>query len=53
MCFVRLVEMVTERYAHEDIMIAGTTIPCDELVLAVIGSANRDANYFDNPDFLA
>ena len=44
--------MATERYAREDITIAGTTIPRGELVLAVIGSANRDANYFDNPDSL-
>ena len=50
--FVCPVEMATERYAREDITIAGTTIPRGELVLAVIGSANRDANYFDNPDTL-
>jgi cytochrome P450 len=50
--FVCPVEMATERYACEDITIAGTTIPRGELVLAVIGSANRDANYFDNPDSL-
>ena len=50
--FVCPVEMATERYAREDITIAGTTIPRGELVLAVIGSANRDANYFDNPDIL-
>jgi len=50
--FVCPVEMATERYAREDITIAGTTIPRGELVLAVIGSANRDPNYFDNPDFL-
>ncbi len=50
--FVCPVEMATERYAREDITIAGTTIPRGELVLAVIGSANRDANYFDNPDCL-
>ena len=50
--FVCPVEMATERYAREDIMIAGTTIPRGELVLAVIGSANRDANYFYNPDSL-
>ena len=46
------VEMATERYAREDITIAGTTIPRGELVMAVIGSANRDPNYFDNPDAL-
>jgi len=50
--FVCPVEMATERYAREDITIAGTTIPRGELVLAVIGSANRDADYFDNPDSL-
>jgi len=50
--FVCPVEMATERYAREDITIAGTTIQRGELVLAVIGSANRDANYFDNPDSL-
>src|SRR5207249_11592170 len=50
--FVCPVEMATERYAREDITIAETTIPRGELVMAVIGSANRDANYFDNPDAL-
>ncbi len=50
--FVCPAEMATERYAREDITIAGTTIPRGELVLAVIASANRDANYFDNPDAL-
>ena len=44
--------MATERYAREDITIAETTIPRGELVMAVIGSANRDVNYFDNPDAL-
>ncbi|GCE09458.1 cytochrome P450 family protein [Dictyobacter aurantiacus] len=50
--FVCPVEMATERYAREDIEIAGTTIPRGELVLAVIGSANRDASHFENPDAL-
>ncbi len=50
--FVCPVEMATERYARADITIAGTTIPRGELVLAVIGSANRDAAYFDQPDEL-
>jgi cytochrome P450 len=48
--FVCPAETATERYARENITIAGTTIPRGELVLAVVGSANRDANYFDNPD---
>src|SRR5947209_5777630 len=50
--FVCPVEMATERYAREDITIAGTTIPHGELVMAVIGSANRDAKHFDDPDAL-
>src|SRR2546421_2242779 len=50
--FVCPVEMATERYTREEITIAQTPIPRGELVLAVIGSANRDANYFDNPDSL-
>jgi cytochrome P450 PksS len=50
--FVCPVEMATERYAREDSTIAETIIPRGELVMAVIGSANRDANYFDNPDAL-
>jgi cytochrome P450 len=50
--FVCPVEMATERYAREAITIAETTIPRGELVMAVIGSANRDPNYFDNPDSL-
>ena len=50
--FVCPAEMATERYARADIMVAGTLIPRGELVLAVIGSANRDPNYFDEPDRL-
>ncbi len=50
--FVCPVEMATERYAREDITIAGMTIPRGELVLAVIGSANRDAAHFVDPEAL-
>jgi len=50
--FVCPVETASERYAREDITLAGTTIPRGELVLAAIGSANRDSDYFDNPDVL-
>ncbi len=50
--FVCPVEMATERYARDEVTIAGTTIPRGELVLAVIASANRDANYFADPDVL-
>jgi cytochrome P450 len=46
------VELATERYAREDVEIAGETIPRGELVLAVIGSANRDERHFEDPDTL-
>jgi cytochrome P450 len=46
------VEMATERYAREDLMVAGTKIPRGDLVLAVLGSANRDEQHFENPDVL-
>jgi cytochrome P450 PksS len=46
------VEMATERYAREDVTVAGVTIPRGEAVLAVIASANRDARQFANPDSL-
>ncbi len=50
--FVVPVEMATERYAREDVTIAGTTIPKGELVLAVVASANRDSQQFPKPDVL-
>ena len=46
------VEMATERYPREDVEISGTTIPRGELVLAVLGSANRDGRQFEDPDVL-
>lgn len=46
------VELATERYAREDVTIAGVTIPRGELVLAVLGSANRDERQFADPDRL-
>ena len=46
------VDWATERYAREDITIAGTTIPRGELVHAVLGSANRDERQFPDPDRL-
>lgn len=45
-------EMATERYAREDLTLAGVTIPRGELVLAVLASANRDHQQFENPDKL-
>jgi cytochrome P450 PksS len=46
------VEMATERYAREDVTIAGATIPRGEMVLAVLASANRDERQFTSPDSL-
>jgi cytochrome P450 len=46
------VELATERYAKEDVTIAGVTIPRGEMVFAVIASANRDERQFPNPDAL-
>lgn len=46
------VEMGTERYACEDITIAGITIPGGSLVGVVLASANRDETQFENADTL-
>ncbi|MBA2714357.1 MAG: cytochrome P450 [Rubrobacteraceae bacterium] len=46
------VEIATERYAQQDLEVAGKLVPRGELVLAVLGSANRDERYFENPDAL-
>jgi cytochrome P450 len=42
----------TERYAREDVEIAGTRIGRGELVYAVLASANRDERQFSEPDRL-
>jgi cytochrome P450 PksS len=46
------VEMATERYAREDVAVAGVGIPRGEMVYAVITSANRDEHQFSDPDKL-
>ena len=46
------VEIATERYARQDLEVSGTPIPRGELVLAVLGSANRDEQHFGEPDAL-
>jgi cytochrome P450 PksS len=46
------VEMATERYACEDVTIAGETLPRGEMVYAVIASANRDFHQFADADTL-
>ena len=44
--------MATERYPRGDAEIGGVTIPRGELVLAVLGSANRDERRFEDPEVL-
>jgi len=46
------VEIATERYTRQDLEVSGTPIPRGELVLAVLGSANRDEQHFGEPDAL-
>jgi cytochrome P450 len=46
------VETATERYAREDVWIAGVTIPRGAMVYVVIASANRDDRQFANADAL-
>jgi cytochrome P450 len=50
--FTSPVETATERYAKEEVTVAGVTIPRGSLVLAAIASANRDEQHFANPDEL-
>ena len=45
-------ETATERFAREDLSIAGTAIPRGGMVLAVLASADRDPRQFANPDIL-
>ena len=45
-------ETATERYAREDVTIAGVTIPRGEMVFAVLASANRDERQFAHADTL-
>jgi cytochrome P450 PksS len=44
--------MTTERYALENAIVHGVTIPRGEMTLGVIGSANRDETVFDKPNEL-
>ena len=46
------VQTATERYAREEVTIAGVTIPRGEMVFGVLASANRDERQFDHPDRL-
>ena len=50
--FTAPVETATERFAREDLELAGVKIAHGDLVLAAIASANRDERQFQNPDAL-
>ncbi len=50
--YISPVELATERYAREEVTIAGVTIPRGDMVLGVIGSANHDETHFTAPDTL-
>jgi cytochrome P450 len=50
--FTAPVETATERFAREDIELAGVKIAQGDLVLAAIASANRDESQFTDPDRL-
>jgi cytochrome P450 len=50
--FAGPLETATERYAREDVTIAGVTIPRGDLVFAALASANRDEDQFPDPDRL-
>jgi hypothetical protein len=45
-------ETATERYTREDTTVTGVTVPRGELVLAVLASANRDEQQFEQADRL-
>jgi cytochrome P450 len=50
--FCTPVEIATERYAAHDLELHGEMIPRGALMLAVLGSANRDEHRFAQPDEL-
>ncbi|HEX2210412.1 MAG TPA: cytochrome P450, partial [Longimicrobium sp.] len=50
--FTSPVEMATERYARDDVEMHGVRIRRGEMVLGVIGSANRDPSHFADADTL-
>jgi len=50
--FASPLDTATERYAREDLTVAGVDIPRGSLVFAVISSANRDEAHFQRPEEL-
>jgi cytochrome P450 len=45
-------ETATERFTREKVSVAGVTIPQGEMVVAALGSANRDERQFQSPETL-
>jgi len=45
-------ETSPERFAREDVAIGGTVIPRDEMVRVVIAAADRNPEWFPDPDAL-
>lgn len=50
--FTSPVDVLSPRVTRTDVAINGTTIPKDEVVVLILGSANRDPSRFENPDKL-
>jgi cytochrome P450 PksS len=50
--FTSPVQIATDRYLVEDVVLSNTRIPRGALVLASIGSANRDERQFTEPETL-
>jgi cytochrome P450 PksS len=46
------IQIATERYASEPLELSGVTLPYGSLVLAVLGSANRDERQFSDSEGL-
>ena len=46
------IDVATERYAREDVEVAGVTIPRGSLVMVAVVSANADERRFAEPDQL-
>lgn len=50
--FAGPLETATERFAREDLTVAGVTIPRGSIVYAAVASANRDERHFPDADRL-
>jgi len=50
--FTSPLDFATPRVAREDLTVGTATIPRGDIVLAILGSANRDESQFPNPETL-